>query len=315
MNLDLHTHLLPREYLAEVEKRGLSIGFRGMKMGLFSKMHDVDEHIADMDQRGLDKGAISLSPPGVDMADADGSVYLAKVANDGIARLVQEHPDRFTGMAMLPLQRPKEAVKELDRVVNELGMRSVTLPSNVAGKTLDSPELWPVYERAVELDVPLLIHPTEPLNRNGMDDWGLFIVIGFVYDSSIAVIRLVFSGVLERYPNLKIVLAHLGATLPYLLTRIDIETKLMGFIDPKLKPQISKRPSEYIRQIYLDTVSHDQAAYMLAVQMFGADKIVLGSDYPFSAWQHSISEIEELNISQTEKDKILSKNALALLGQ
>ena len=313
MKIDFHAHLFPRPFLAELERRKLEFRLPGMPFSVFPKMYDLEERLSDMAMAGIDMQALSLGPPGAEVGTAGDSVDLTRLYNDMIAQVIQADSRHFTGLAALPMQAPDAAGRELDRAIHDLGLRGAQIFSNAAGKTLDSPEFWPVYERAQELDVPIFIHPITPICTTGQMDYGLMIMLGFPFDTSLAAARLIFSGVMEKFPRLTIVLAHLGATLPYLLGRLDVESSLLARFVPGYDARISQPPSVYFKRFYLDTVSHHAPAFYCAIVTSGAEKIVLGSDYPYSCWERTVQAIAELDIPEAEKEMIYGGNAARLL--
>lgn len=313
MKIDFHAHLFPRPFLEEIERRKLEFRMPGMPLSIFPKMYDLEERLRDMDRTGIDMQVLSLGPPGAEVGSARDSVELTTLWNDQIAKVVQADPKHFMGLAALPMQVPDAAVSELDRAVNELHLPGAQIFSNAAGKTLDAPEFWPLYGRAQELDVPIFIHPNTPVCTTGMMDFGLMIMLALPVDTSLAAARLVMSGVMEKYPRLKIVLAHLGAVLPYLIGRFDVNSETLAQISPGYDLRISQPPSVYFKRFYMDTVSHHAPAYYCAHMTSGADKIVLGSDYPYSRWDLAVEAIEELELPQADKEKIYGGNAARLL--
>ena len=233
------------------------------------------------------------------------------MANDGFRETVEEHPDRFLAFAALPLQDPEASASELERAVKELGLKGGTMMTNVDGVPLDAEGLMPVYEKAVELDVPLFIHPTSPINSRAMGDYRLVPILGFGVDTTLSVLRLVFGGVLERLPELKLIASHFGGVYPYLRGRI--ETGFNAY--PECKIRISKPPSTYLKRIWMDSIIYDSDIMMSAIAFSGAEKIVMGSDHPHQIGDlaNAVNRIEKLEISEDDKEKILWKNAKKLL--
>ena len=313
MNIDVHAHFYPQPFLDLVNAEQIDFGLPGFPLTIFPKMYDIDERLADMEIARIDTQVLSLGPPGIDAGDAAQSVALAQAFNDAVAELVSDRPDRFAAFAALPLQDPAVAASELERGVRELGLRGGHLFTNVRGRFLDASEFWPIYEVAEGLDVPLFVHPTTPACLKGSEDWGLMVSVGLLADTTLSASRLVFSGVLERFPKLNFILAHLGATLPYILPRIDIETELdAAFIDDFSVP-FDGRPSEHFLRFYVDTVSHHAPAYRCAIDTWGSARILLGSDYPYSRWERTVDAIEELTLPQEQEEQICGANAQQLL--
>ena len=309
MKIDFHAHILPPAIFGELKRHNLNVN-PGFGAAVPPKLAgSLEERLKDMDSYGVDMQVLSMGPPGVDLDGASPAitVELARMVNDYIAEAVAKHPKRFQGLAVLPLQDVEKGVEELTRAVKKLGLKGAHIFSNVKGRTLDSREFSPLYEKASELDVLLYLHPTKPLSMAGLLDLELMIPVGVLFESSLAMTRLIVRGTLDRFPSLKLALAHLGSTLPYIAGRLDIE----GISGDR--PKISKLPSAYLRDFYVDTVSHHKPAYMCALETCGIDRIILGSDYPYSLWKRTVDAIEELPIPKEDKEKIFFGNARGLL--
>jgi aminocarboxymuconate-semialdehyde decarboxylase len=323
MIIDWHNHFYPEAYLkglkeessyARVERDAqgrLLIHYEGDYNVVVGPHIDLAERIRGMDRGGIDMQVLTLTTPSVEREKPETGVRLARMANDGYSRIVEDHPDRFTALAALPLQDPQAAADELERAVKELGLRGGTLMSNVAGKPLDAKELAPVYERAVKLDVPLYIHPTSPINIRAMEDYRLVPILGFGVDTSLAVLRLLFSGTLERLPKLKLVASHLGGVYPYLRGRI--ETGYRAY--PECKENISKPPDHYLKKVWVDSIIYDNDVLTSTLAYLGPGKIVLGSDDPHQIGDigKAVARIKALKIPEEEKQMILGENSAKLL--
>lgn len=263
--------------------------------------YDAEKQMSDLVKGGIDMAVITVSNPWVE------SLY--RTANDGIAKVVQMYPEKFVGIGMLPLSKPDLAIEELDRVVKDLGMKGVAVLSNVNGKPLDSPEFWPIFERVAKFDVPVFLHPG-PTQSKLLKDYMLGASVGFPIETTVALARLITSGLFEKFKDLKIVVAHLGGTIPYLIGRID--QSFRSFVKDK---RISKAPSDYLKQIYVDTICFSKPALMCAYQLMGPDRLLYGSDYPFTwaGFSTFTESIEQLDIPEKEKEMIFSENAKKLL--
>jgi aminocarboxymuconate-semialdehyde decarboxylase len=323
MNIDLHNHFYPEAYMKELSKGGgyarvekdgqgrLLIHYEGDYNIVVGPHIDIGDRLEAMDKCGIEMQVLTLTTPSVEREKPERGKKLAKLANDGFRETVEEHPDRFLAFAALPLQDPKASASELERAVKELGLKGGTLMTNVDGTPLDAEGLMPVYEKAVELDVPLFIHPTSPINSRAMGDYRLVPILGFGVDTTLSVLRLVFGGVLERLPGLKLIASHLGGVYPYLRGRI--ETGFNAY--PECKIRISKPPSTYLKKIWMDSIIYDSDIMMSAIAFSGAEKIVMGSDHPHQIGDlaNAVDRIEKLEISEDDKEKILWKNAKKLL--
>ena len=265
-----------------------------------------------MDKYGIDMQVLSLTTPGVEREKTRRGIKLARLANDGFGAIAEKYPDRFCALASLPVQDPQASVDELDRAVRDRGLRGVMLFSNANGKPLDSKELIPIYEKAAKLDVPLFIHPTSPINASAMEEYRLVPIIGFTVDTSLALLRLIFSGILERLPNLKIVVAHTGGVFPYLRGRIEIGYNAYA----ECRVNISSPPSVYFKKnVWVDTVCYDPDVLMSTYSFLGHEKILLGTDYPhqISDIENAVNRVKKLGIGDIEKAQILGENASMLL--
>ena len=323
MNIDFHCHLYPEKYLKKLEaskgdvrleknEKGEKIILSmGTKAGpVTEEFFDADIRLERIKENRVDMQILSTPHPGVDRFSADESAAMSRVINDGLCDVVKKHPKHFQALAMLPLIDTKLALKELDRAILDLGLGGMCMLTNVAGKTLDSDFLLPVYEKAQSLGIPIFIHPTTPLGAQVMQEWRLAVILGFEFDVVLSATRLAYSGVLERFPELSFVISHLGAGIPFLVGRID-----RGYNDPTCGIKTKKPTSEYLKDLYCDTVSFYKPALMMAYQFYGADRMVLGSDFPLLIGDlpGAVPSIEGMEIPQHEKEKILGENVKRLL--
>lgn len=323
MIIDWHNHFYPDPYIkglesmskyARVERDAgnrLLIHYEGDYNIVVGPHIDIEERIKGMNKAGIDLDVLTLTTPSVEREKPETGVKLAQLANDGYREIIDRYPERFTALAALPLQAPEEAADELERAVSKLGLRGGTLMSNINGKPLDVQDMTPVYEKAVKLDVPLYIHPTSPINSKSMQDYRLVPILGFGVDTSLSVLRMVFSGLLEKYPKLKLVASHLGGVYPYLRGRID--TGYHAY--PECKERISNPPSYYLKKIYVDSIIYDNDVLTSTLAFCGPDKIVLGTDDPHQIGdiEKAVERIKNLEISEAEKQMILGENSRKLL--
>jgi len=321
--VDFHNHFYPQSYMNELRKQEgyarSSTDSKGRLLieytGDYNVVADAHVNLSDrlraMDKAGVDMQVLTLTTPGVERETSERGIKLSRLTNDEFARIKEKYPDRFTALAALPLQDPEAAVGELERAVKECGLPGALLFSNANGRPLDSKEFMPLYEKAVKLDVPLFIHPTTPINYKAMEDYRLVPIMGFTVDTALAVFRLVFSGVLKRLPNLKIVASHLGGVFPYLRGRI--ETAYNAY--PECKINISEPPSFYLKKIWSDSVCYNSDVFMSTYVFSGAEKLVLGTDFPHEIHDlyQAVNRIRSLKISEEQKEKILGENAVKLL--
>jgi aminocarboxymuconate-semialdehyde decarboxylase len=323
MNIDFHCHFYPEEYLKRLEaskgdvrieknEKGEKIILSmGAKAGPVTEdFFDIEVRLDRIKENNIDMQVLSTPHPGVDRFSPAESAEMARIINDGLSKVVKKYPKNFQALAMLPLIDTKLALKELDRAVLDLGLKGMCILTNVAGKTSDSDFLLPVYERAQSLGIPIFVHPTTPLGAQVMQEWRLAVILGFEFDIVLSAIRLAYSGILERFPELSFVISHLGAGIPFLAGRID-----RGYHDPTCGIKTKKPTSEYLKELYCDTVSFYQPALMMAYEFYGAHRMVLGSDFPLLIGDlpGAVPSIEAMDIAQEEKEKILGKNVERLL--
>lgn len=330
MIVDFHAHLYPRAYMDEIKKRGATYGlgleinekgheilhFEGIPFwAYFEHFRDIDTRIAVLDEAGVDLQVLSMGPPMCYWADQQLALDLCQIMNDALAAVVAKHPTRFAALAALPLQDVSASQNEMKRATKLLGLRGVQMGTNINGKPLDHPDFWPLYEQIEAGDLPIFVHPINPLGQPNIHDYRLDLTVGFPFETTLAAARLIFGGVMERFPRLKVCFAHLGGTLPYLKERLDIGWQTRN-IFPGKQTIIPKPPSEYIKSYYFDVVACSDSALQCALDCTGADHLVVGSDSPFAVGDvnKSIDCVKRsARASANEKSMILSTNALRLL--
>jgi predicted TIM-barrel fold metal-dependent hydrolase len=304
--IDCHTHVFPRKYLSELRKMNIPLG-----QAIDDRFLSLEKRKVDMDRAGIDRQVISVTVPGVDVSTPETAVRLSKIVNDELSALTEGN-ERFIAVASLPMLSPEDTVDELERAINVLGLRGAGLFTTVAGRPIDLREFWPVYEVASRMGVPLFIHPSAPPHEEVYREYRLLAVLGFPFETTYAATRLVLSGLLEEYPDLKFVLSHLGGTLPYLVGRIDDGYRIYREHQGKIR----EAPSEYFRKMYLDTASFYEPALNCAHAFWGAERMLLGSDYPYG-WVGDLGRcaesVERLKIGEEAKMKILHGNAEKIL--
>ncbi len=284
---------------------------------LLNKLLDLGEsRLKVMDDNGVDLQVLSLTIPGVELMDASTGTALARNVNDALADVVRKYPDRFLGFAALAPQSPEEAADELERAVKELDLKGWKTHSNYGENYLDEKRYWPIFERAEKLDVPIYLHPSFPTIPQLKTDYGWALSgapFGFGIETAICMMRLVLSGVFDRYPGLKVILGHLGEGLPFLLARIDYPYVIPWF-DPNARPELNKKPSDYFKNNVFVTTSGNyyEPAFMCTYEAMGIDRILLGTDYPYEDPDECIRFLEGLSIPKEEKDKIYYGNAYQL---
>jgi len=322
--IDFHNHFYPPEYLEALEKgpSNVKVSFDSDNNPLLHYPGDyniiVREH-RDIDYRkkilkdaGVSKQVLTLTTPGTHIEAPEQAIIMARITNTNLAKIMKNHSDRFTALATLPLNAPQAAVEELDRAFRDFGFKGAAIFSNINGIALDDRSFLPLYERAHELKAVLYIHPTFPVGVEAMTEYWLMPLVGFTYDTTLAAAKLVFSGIVEKYPDIKWVLGHLGGAIPFLAERLD-----RGYHAFRAcRENIDRPPSEYLKEFYYDTVNFDVKALQLAIDFAGADHLLAGSDYPhqIGSLEKMISSINALDISLEDKAHIYGKNAARLLG-
>jgi len=322
--IDFHNHFYPPEYLEALRAGGTAIkvwtdtegnpvlGYPGDYNVAVRGHRDIAYRTEVLEREGVDLQVLTLTTPGTHVEPPERAALLARLVNDAFAQVVRSRGARFTALATLPLNDPRAAAVELERAMGQLGLKGAMLFSNVSGVALADERLWPLYERANELGAVLHIHPTHPAGVEAMTDYWLMPLVGFLLDTTLAAAKLVFAGVVERFPRIRWVLAHLGGAIPYMAERLD-----RGFeAFPECRRHIEKPPSEYLRTFFYDTVNFDPAALRLAVDFAGARHILAGSDYPhrIGSLRAMRQSLERLAVSPEDRALILGGNAARLLG-
>lgn len=288
----------------------------GVSLKLVDRIRDGlldlgEERLRHMDAVGIDVQLLSLNAPGFEQFEASVATAMAKQTNDLLAEVIKNYPSRFMGFAALAPQRPLEAAAELERAVKDLGFKGWNTHSNYAGTYLDDTEYWPILEKAEELDALIYLHPTipaiSPLWKYGFALAGA--PFGFGFDAAMCTMRLILSGVFDKFPKLKIMLGHYGEALPFLLTRIDWAYNRPP--DLTNRPRLARKPSDYLKENVFVTTSGNffEPAFMCTLQALGIERIFLGTDYPYEKMDETVQFIESLPISSGDKEKIYYLNA------
>jgi aminocarboxymuconate-semialdehyde decarboxylase len=323
--LDLHTHYYPRIYFDKIRELPSEFSFdkspsgqtiityRGVRFfGVTPPMTDVAKRIEDMDRVGIDVEVVSLSTPNVFFTDAAHQPEIARMVNDAYADLIAQHPQRFKGFASIPMDNPEAALAELHRALDELKLNGVILLSNIGGKSLTSPEYREFFAEANRMKLCILLHPMLPANTDPFREYVLGPIVGFMFDTTLAIARMCFDGMFKDFPDIRWIAAHLGGAAPYLMERMD-----NGWRDfPECRAKIDELPSTYLKRLYYDTVNFNPHMLGMVRDMIGADRMVMGSDYPhlLGSIERAVSTIEELEISKEEKRRIFEGTALAILN-
>ena len=325
MKFDLHTHYYPPAYFERIERSGGDFSFgtsptgqriiryRGARFfGITAPMTDVAKRLEDMDRVGIDTEVLSLSTPNVYFVEGKAQADVARMVNDAYAELAATHPGRFLGFASIPMDDPDAALRELERAVDELRMQGVILLSNIRGRALADPLYRPFFEEADRRRLCVFVHPMIPVAADAFTDFVLGPLVGFPFDTTLAMAKLCFAGVFKQLPNIRWVVAHAGGAVPYLMERLD-----SGWRDfAECRVNIDEPPSTYLKRLYYDTVNFNPHMLMMARDMMGADHMVMGSDYPhlLGSIDRAVSSIESLDIPDEEKHRIFEGTALSILN-
>ncbi|HXF28669.1 MAG TPA: amidohydrolase family protein [Chlamydiales bacterium] len=284
--------------------------------GLMDLLLDIDgKRIEEMDKAGIDIAVLSLTDPGVQReANTQKAIQLARTANDFLAEKIQKNPKRFRGFAHLAMQDPSAAASELERAVKDLRFVGALINGQTNGHYLDEKQFYPFWKKVEELQVPIYLHPGNPpevpQNFNGYKALnGAF--WGWTIETATHALRLIVGGVFDRFPKVKVILGHMGETLPYLLWRLDSRWKIMQQTNT-----LKKLPSQYLRDNFFITVSGMFAnePLLCAIQALGEDKVMFSVDYPYESSEVASQFIEKAPISEAVREKICFKNAERILS-
>jgi 5-carboxyvanillate decarboxylase len=278
---------------------------------LKSRLLDVDhERLTIMDELGVAMHVLSLTAPGVQMFDADTATHVAAVANDRLAETIARHPGRYAGLAAFAPQDPARAVVEMDRAINQLKLNGFILNSHTNGEYLDNPKFWPILEAAEALDAPIYLHPRCPADAmaSAYRDYRLESATwGFQAETGLHGMRILLSGVLDRYPKLKIVLGHMGEGIPYWLWRIDYTYN--AFHPPAQRMQLT--PSEAFKRNFAITTSgvNSHATLKYVIEVLGIDHVMWAIDYPYQAAPGSVEFMNTAPVSTDDRARLFHGNA------
>ena len=328
-SIDIHAHLVPRSLWQAVDARREWYGFRhepgdglGTMLGNGKRTQfnspkvrfTPEERLKDMDAQGVDVQVVSIHTPffGYHLDPAQGR-QLAREVNDEIAAMTKQWPARFAGLGTLPVQDVKAAIDELERTVTVLGLKGAELDTLVNGENWDEPKFLPLFKAAEAMGAVLFFHPQPQHNfmLQRTTRHGLFNSLGVIVEDAIVVAILIFGGVLDACPGLRVCIAHGGGPACFAMGRID--RSWHG--TPEARRTIPQPPSSYQRRLYYDTVVGSEKALRFLLDEVGADRVVLGSDWPFVPWHPSpVAWVQGLKtLTQDEKDKILWRNLESLL--
>jgi predicted TIM-barrel fold metal-dependent hydrolase len=309
MIIDTHFHAFPGKYLELVPEQS-----RNDPRGTGFHAFDHREYLNVMDKYGIDIGVLSNTGGRIEQGgDKARALELCKILNDSFAEAHAKHPRRFKAFARLPMIDMEDALRELKRCYGELGMHGVMLPTNLAGKYLDEPDFKPFWDALYEAEKPLFLHPANAPCQANWSKYSLHQKILWPTDSTLAIARIVYSGVFDRYPNLKLIASHLGGMILLYLDRLSW---CEGKVECKLEPE------NYFKKIYYDTAGPIRASFIkLACDTVGAGQVLFGCDYPHGRggrddqfYPMTLKAMDELDVSKEDKEKICWQNAKRLFG-
>lgn len=320
MRIDVHAHQIDPLFYAELERLpGITVrdpgdGRRELRRGTTTYMWSrqewfSDEHcLSDMDAKRIDVRILSLSAPNVHAFEAARQPALARAFNDGLLARCGRVPDRLRALCCLPIADVEQALVELDRVRTHGQFAGIAMGSNIGGLPLNHASLEPLWSRLNALRIPVVEHPMYPENTVGLDEYELPIRVGFMYETTTALTRMIYGGVFERYPDFPYVVAHTGAALLVLLDRLDNGYRIF----PDCRRDITRLPSTFVRDLYFDTCAFSEHALRLACAVVGPGRLLFGTDYPYI--DADAAHVERLELSPPDQSAVLGGNAARLFG-
>ncbi|MBI2363947.1 MAG: amidohydrolase [Deltaproteobacteria bacterium] len=337
MVIDFQAHIFPRSYLDEMKLLDGAVileapdPYSGMSYFYDKKLkcrintatfqgQNIERRLEHMDRLGVDIHVLTIPAPGADRFEGEDAVKIARVANDAIAEIARKHPKRFVGFFTLPTCNVKASLDELERSVNELGLKGFGCFANLNGQALDREELFPIYERLAKYKLPVYVHPTAPLatEATGIDIMPT-LIFGWAFDSTVAMTRLVYGRVLEQFPEINFVVADVGGVLAFFAQRaINIYSGRTEEI--RQRYGLKENPLDSFRRFYVDTADHPASTLRCVKDFFGTERMVLGTNYPYGPEEgcllvkNSLKAIDGLELNTTEREKILGGNAARILG-
>ena len=330
-SIDGHFHAMPREFVEAIRSGAFADLVRlerdpaanerlvyrapaGVAIepdtSLSPALYDERRMIRALDEMKLDAAAVAPPPEGFYYwAEPGAGERIASAFNDGIAAMVRRHPERLLGLGTVPMQDGQRAARELERAVSA-GLRGIEICTHVNGGDLDAPELTPVFAAAERLGVPIFIHPQNEGDIRRLRDYHLWNLVGFPTETALAAARLIFGGVFERFPRLRVILAHGGGYFPYQLGRLD-----HGYaVRQEARERLPRRPSDYLGSIYCDSLTHDDRALRFLLDRVGDQHVVVGSDYPFGMQDRApVDAIRRLGLGLEREARVLGQNLARLL--
>ena len=332
--IDIHHHYVPEQVIEEAKRHGKALGVEvfeakdgsisfsfngGPKYPLQQGLTDVEPRLTMMEQSKI---ALAVLDPSTNIIGydlrGDQAESWCRIYNECVNEFLKKYPDRFTAMAAVPMQEPERAARVLEHAVTELDFRGAYIATNINHRYYDSEDFDPFWAKAQELDVLVVMHPENPAGTELMGSFGLRPVCGNPADTTLSLVILIYSGVFDRFPNLKLCTFHGGGFFPYHMSRFDREfftgKQATRRADRPNSPRCAAAPSAYLKNLYFDTLVYDVETLAFLRSKVGADHLMLGSDFPYilGDWQ-CVDKVDALPCSETDKQAILEGNARRLL--
>jgi aminocarboxymuconate-semialdehyde decarboxylase len=322
MRIDFHSHYYPKRYIKALDEFRFRTRAENKRIYLprtHELMWDVEKRLDNMRKLSVEKQVLSLANPWTDIFETKRAIELASAVNKEIADIVLKYQNHFIGLGTLPLKSVEGAISEAEKI-KDLGLKGVCVGTRVGKRPLSHIYFRPVLKKLEALDLVVFMHPTAPPYVDGMNKYGLIPTIGFPSETTLQLAMLAFSGVLRDLKNLKLVTAHLGGTIPYLIERINASSQ--GFYYTRFNPvkesgpELPESPGDYLKRIYVDAIAYSTPALECAIKMLGCGRLLFGTDYPLTMGspQKIIQSIERLSLHKEEMDQIFGSNASRLLG-
>ncbi len=324
MITDIHCHFVPDEFFSFAKSRdefaikvkrregdAVDLDIRGMHFGLNTTFFDMAKQVERMQRDGVERTILSLATPFIDYhLDAKIAIEAAQVFNDSLASTIASDRARFGGWALLPMQDPGAAARELRRCVRDHGFVGGHIASNVRGIYLHDARFEPIFQAAVDLNVPLFVHPADPLGKDRTREYELTIVAGYLFDNTINILKMICSGFLDRWPMLKLVCAHAGAFSPVLRARMQREVDT----NPQLSATLKMPVGDYLRRLYFDTICFEPAILRYVADVVPVQHLMLGSDAPFPLGEPDPVNFVRNALPADQAELILKRNFDRMIG-
>jgi predicted TIM-barrel fold metal-dependent hydrolase len=327
MKIDIYPHIIPTKYMEALNRISGNKYRNKQIIEAIPTTYDLDIRFRVLDKYGDMVQVLTLGAPPIEaIAEPKQALELARMANDEMAELVTKYPDRFvSAVASLPMNNIDSALKEVDRAINDLKFRGVQIYTSINGRPIDHPEFLPLYEKMATYNLPIWIHPVREIttpdyageSTSKYQIWGIF---GWPYETTAAMTRLIFSGLLERLPNLKLITHHCGAMIPFFEQRLSIAYDMNEMcLKSRAKQRLTKPVIEYYRMFYADTAVYSKSAITCGYEFFGSEHLLFGTDMPydnelgFRFVRQTVEAIEQMDIPDAARKKIFEDNARQVL--